>query len=341
MSKKVLITGITGQDGAILSQKLIDLDYEVMGLFRRNTADNFWRLKELGLLEKIELVECEINSYNDSLPKILKNNNFNAIFHFAGSSFTGESFNKPWQTFSLNTFAVYSILEAMKTSSPETPIYIANSSEIFGQKLSDKTEMNSRSIFSPVNPYALSHLSNINASKYYRNVYNLRISNMILFNHESRYRGNQFLTRKLSKGVAEISKGRNTAIELGNINMLKDWGSAFEFADAFILMMQKEISVDMTIGTGKLTSIRDMIKVAFGHIDKQVKFVGDELNEIVLDEKTGKVLVSINPKYFRQKETFPFVADLSEAKTNLNFIPKITALEVIPDMISYELKLLR
>jgi GDPmannose 4,6-dehydratase len=341
MSKKVLITGITGQDGAILSRKLIDIGYKVVGLFRQNTADNFWRLKELGLLEKIELVECEILSYNDSLPKILKDNNFEAIFHFAGSSFTGDSFNKPWHTFSLNTFAVFAILEAIKSSSPETPIFIANSSEIFGQKLSDKTAMNSKSIFSPINPYALSHLSNINASNYYRNLYNLHISNMILFNHESRYRGNQFLTRKISKGVAEISKGRISPIELGNINMLKDWGSAFEFADAFILMMQKKIRSDITIGTGKLTSIRDLIKVAFGQIDKQVIFVGDGLDEKGLDEKTGRALISINPRYFRQKETFPFVADVTEAKKILNFSPEVTALEIIPDMISYELKLLR
>lgn len=337
MNKKILITGITGQDGALLAKKLVDLGYKVIGLFRRSSANNFWRLKELDLLGKIELIDCEINCYESILPDIVKNFRFQAIFHFAGSSFTGESFNKPVHTFSLNTSAAFGIFEAVKESSPESMIYIANTSEIFGHQILDRTEVNSRSVCSPANPYGLSHLANINASIYYRQVHNLRISNMILFNHESRYRGHQFLSSKIAKSVAEIANGRKDPIQLGNINISKDWGSAFEFVDAFIIMMQKEIETDITIGTGKLTSIKDLIETAFKLIDMQIVFKGSGLHEIVLDDNTGQVLAKINPKYFRKKETFSHVADLSELKNLLNYVPNSTVLEVIQDMITYEL----
>lgn len=337
MNKKILITGVTGQDGAILARKLVDLGYEVIGLFRKSSADNFWRLKELDLLDEIELIDCEINCYESSLPDIVEHFRFQAIFHFAGSSFTGESFNRPAHTFTLNTSAAFGIFEAVKESSPETMIYISNTSEIFGHQILDRTEVNSKSACFPANPYGLSHLANINASAYYRQVYNLRISNMILFNHESRYRGHQFLSSKIARSVAEIANGRKKPIELGNINMSKDWGSATEFVDAFIIMMQKEIDVDVTIGTGRLTSIKEIIERAFKLIDIQIVSMGSGLDEVILDDNSGHILAKINPKYFRKKETFPHKADLSEMENLLNFVPNSTVLEVIPDMISYEL----
>lgn len=334
-----LITGITGQDGSLLAKQLLDNGQKVTGLFRRSSADNFWRLKELGILERLTFLEADIESFSE-LGEILRKGNFDKIFHLAGSSFTAESFRKPWQTFSINTFAVFHILEAVRLNSPDTHILIAGSSEIFGESNSNSSNLvrDSSSRFGPINPYGLSHLSNLQIANYYSELYGLRICIPIMFNHESEFRGEQFLTRKLTTGVVRILNDPTYSIVLGNLDAKKDWGSAKEFVN-FLHQASEGGSVgSFVLGTGYVTSVREIVSKVFECVGINIESVGFGLEEKILSQDTGRVLVSLNSHNLRTKETPPYVASLSECESFFGSIPKKSVLDIIPDMVEFDLR---
>jgi len=334
-----LVTGITGQDGSLIAKRLLECGQKVTGLFRRSSSDNFWRLKDMGILERITLIEADIESFIE-LGEVLKSNSFDNIYHLSGSSFTAESFRKPWQTFSLNTFAAFHLLEAVRLNSPESHVTIAGSSEIFGEFSSVESTWvrNSNSRFGPINPYGLSHLSNLQISNYYREIYGLRIAIPIMFNHESEYRGEQFLTKKLSLGISRILVDQNYSILLGNLNAQKDWGSAKEFVNILRLAGEKEINTNFVLGTGQQTSVRQIVRKVFEHVGIEIESIGNGLEERIVNRQNGRVLVSLDSRNLRVKETPPFVADQIECKNLFGEAPKKTVLDIIPDMVNFELR---
>ena len=339
MSASSLITGITGQDGALLAKNLVERGDNVTGLFRRSSSDNFWRLKDLGIIDRVEMIEADIESYV-GLGDVLSNRKFDTVFHLAGSSFTAESFRKPWQTFSINTSATFHLLEAVKNYSPESLVVLAGTSEVFGNKDNLNTELarGATSYFGPSNPYGLSHLSNMQVAEYYRNTYNLRIVIPIMFNHESEYRGVQFLTKKLCSGVARIHKGNGEPLLLGNMGAKKDWGSAKEFMGFLSSLTQLNFSGNFTLGTGRTTSIRDIVTQLFSILDVEVQFVGTGLDEKVIKKSNGVTLIGVDARYMREKETQPFTADSKDCFEIFGAAPNKTVIDILPDMLNFELR---
>ena len=339
MSASNLITGITGQDGALLAKNLIQRGDKVTGLFRRSSSDNFWRLRDLGIIDHVEMIEVDIESYG-SLGDVLSSQQYDTVFHFAGSSFTAESFRKPWQTFSINTSATFHLLEAVKIYSPESLVVLAGTSEVFGNKDNLNTELarGADSFLGPSNPYGLSHLSNMHVAEYYRNTYNLRIAIPIMFNHESEYRGVQFLTKKLCSGVARIHKGNGEPLLLGNLGAKKDWGSAKEFIVFLSSLTQLNFSGNFTLGTGRTTSIRDIINRLFTILDVEVEFVGTGLDEKVIRKSNGVTLIGVDTRFIRAKETHPFTADSKDCTDIFGAAPNKTVIDILPDMLNFELK---
>jgi GDPmannose 4,6-dehydratase len=339
MQASNLITGITGQDGSLIAKRLLEQGQRVTGLFRRSSADNFWRLKEMGILDKLTLLEADIESFGE-LGNILENGKFDKIFHLAGSSFTAESFRKPWQTFSLNTFAVFHILEAVRLKSPHTHLTIAGSSEVFGELESSDVDLirDSSSRFGPINPYGLSHLSNLQIMNYYRELYSLRIACPIMFNHESEYRGEQFLTKKLSSGIVRIMEDSGYSIVLGNLNAMKDWGSAKEFIEFLYLASENSFDGSFVLGTGHLTSVREIVSRVFEYVGIEIESIGDGLEEKILNRENGRVLVSLDSRNLRVKETPPFKADRIECENIFGDAPSKSVLDVIPDMVEFDLR---
>jgi GDPmannose 4,6-dehydratase len=339
MAKNSLVTGITGQDGALIAKMLLESGQKVSGLFRRSSSDNFWRLRDQGILNSIELIEADIESYG-GLSEVLGGRNFNSIFHLAGSSFTAESFRKPWQTFSVNSFAVFHLLEAVKNHSPESLVILASSSEIFGSNSIREADLTrkSDSFFGPTNPYGLSHLSNLQVADYYRKIYDLRIAVPIMFNHESEFRGDQFLSKKLTSGAVGILDNPEIPIHLGNLEARKDWGSAREFMQFLLTLSDLDFSGNFSLGTGKLTSVREILCEVFTYLGIELEFIGSGLNERALNASTGKVVACVDPRNLRVRETLPYKADPQECLEIFGRSPVQTVLNILPAMIEFDLK---
>jgi GDPmannose 4,6-dehydratase len=258
----------------------------------------------------------------------------------AGSSFTAESFRKPWQTFSVNSFAVFHLLEAVKNHSPESLIVLAGSSEIFGGSLIQETDLTrkSDSIFGPANPYGLSHLSNLQVADYYRKIYDLRIVIPIMFNHESEFRGNQFLSKKLTSGAVGVLHNPEIPIHLGNLDARKDWGSAREFMYFLLSLSDLDFSGNFALGTGRLTSVREILCEVFTYLGIELEFTGDGLNERVLNASTGKVVACVDPRNLRVRETLPYTADPQDCLEIFGRAPAQTVISILPAMIEFDLK---
>lgn len=336
---KCLITGITGQDGALLAKSLLDQGHVVHGVLRNATEDNLWRLRDLQIIPDLHLTKLNIADYH-LLEDELAREQYSHIFHLAGDSVTAGSFYNPWDTFSCNTGAVINLLESVRRQLSDCTVIIAGSSEIFQGKLgsSEILKRNSLSPLNPTNPYGLSHLSNLEIIKYYRSTYNLKICLPIMFHHESKYRGRQFVTQKIVEGVVRASKGTAGPVMLGNLNSEKDWGSASEFMEFLIHLAKKDINRNLVLGTGRLTSIREILMKVFDQLEMSVVRTGFGLNEQYLDKNRGQLLVGVDSKYFRLKETPAFTADTHEILDVIGNSPTQTVLDVIPSMVDFALK---
>ena len=325
-----------------MAERILKDGHSVTGFYRPSSSDNLWRLRELGVIDRIDLAAIDVNSYN-SVQSYLKRVKFDAIFHFAGSSFTAEDFEQSLQTFTINTNAVINLLEGVRLSSPESLVYIASSSEIFGSSglKDEKQAKSSKSNHFPVNSYAVSHVANFHSVAMYQKVYGLRIALPIMFNHESEMRSPQFLTQKLCAAAVRMLNNSKIVLELGNLNAQKDWGSAREFVEILYSAAQKNIEGAFVLGTGNATSVRDIISRVFSCLDLEIKFVGVGIEESVIEAKSGRVLVTVNPRYMRRIEMSPYVADRIEMSQVLERLPIKTVSDVIPMMIKAEQKRMR
>jgi len=332
--KKAFITGITGQDGAYLAKLLLERGYKVYGGVRRSSTPNFWRLKELGIENEVELVEFELNDLALIL-SIISKIRPNEIYNLAAQSFVEASFNEPIYTQNVNSIGTLNLLEAIRLIDKNIKFYQASTSEMFG--MSKEIPQKETTPFYPRSPYAISKLSAHWLAINYKESYDIFATCGILFNHESPLRGEEFVTRKISKGVAEIFCKKREFIELGNLDAKRDWGYAREYVEGMYLMMQKDIADVYILATNTTHSVRDFVKEAFKVIGEEIEFKGTKEREIGVN-RDGVIRVKVNPKYFRPAEVEILRGDYSKAKKELNWSPKVTFKELVELMVKADIK---
>lgn len=327
--KKALITGISGQDGAYLAELLLSKGYMVYGAQRRNTGNKYWRLDELGITNKIKFVDIDLSEpYNieHAIDKIEPDE----LYNLAAQSFVGLSFEQPQVTTISNSLGVLNILEVIRNKHPKIKFYQASTSEMFG-KVTD-TPQSETTRFYPRSPYgcskAYSHYLTVN----YRESYNLFACSGILFNHESPMRGEEFVTRKTTKGLVEwIKSGK--VLELGNLESYRDWGHAKDYVEAMWLMLQQEEPEDFVISTGRSIKIKEFVEKCLNELNIKHEFKGNE----VLDDK-GNYIIKTNHKYFRPAEVDLLIGDSTKAAEKLLWKPKHTLETLVKDMIEADLR---
>jgi GDPmannose 4,6-dehydratase len=331
---KIFITGVTGQDGAHLANLLLSKGYNVSGGFRRGT-NKFWRLDYLGITEKITLIEFQL-SEPQSILAILQEGQFDEIYHLAAESFVADSFKYPIVTLEANTHAVCNMLEAARLVSPNSRMFFASSSEIYGSGqasniLSEMTPPN------PSNPYAISKLAADHFVRLYRETYGLFVCSGILFNHEGPLRGRQFVTRKITYNLARLKIKGGDPLVLGNLNAGKDWGSAVDYVEAMRLMLSSDKAQDYIIATGKLSTVRDLLRLGAISAGFQPIFEGEGVNEICKDVDTGLIIAEVSERYFRPFDTPAMIGDSSKIEIELGWRKNSNLEQMISEMVSADI----
>ena len=327
--KKAIITGVGGQDGAYLARYLIDLGYEIYGGYRRAVSPNFWRLNELGLLNEpnFHLVEFELTDPFNIL-SVVNEIRPEEIYNLAAQSFVGVSFKEPFHTANATGIGTLNILEAIKTVDKSIKFYQASTSEMFGKV--QAVPQSETTPFYPRSPYGVAKLYAHFITVNYQESYDIFASSGILFNHESPLRGLEFVTRKITNTAAKIALKKAKTLELGNLDAKRDWGYAKEYVEGMHAMLQVPTPDTFVLATGVTTTVRDFVKLSFEALDIGIKFEGEGINEVGLNDK-GDVIVKINPAFFRPAEVDLLIGDASKAKQKLGWSAK-TDLKGLCDM---------
>jgi GDPmannose 4,6-dehydratase len=317
--KRVLITGITGQDGAYLAKLCLDSGDLVVGAYRHVASASFWRLEELGIINHPNLLFEEFDLTDPaSCIRLIKKTKPDEIYNLAAQSFVSTSFTQPATTAHTTGFGAVNLLEAMRTEAPDSRFYQASTSEMFGK--SQFSPQDEQTPFYPRSPYAAAkayaHWMVVN----YREAYGLHCVSGILFNHESPLRGNEFVTRKITQSVASIARGSDTVLELGNLDARRDWGYAPEYVEGMRLMLKAEVPSNYVLATGKTSSVREFVSMAFNAIDQQLEFVGTGLDEVAVDRRTGKPRVKISTHFFRPSDVDTLVGNPGRAASELKWV---------------------
>ncbi len=318
--KTALITGINGMDGSHLADFLLEKNYKVYGVERRSSTKNRTNTKHLE--DKIIFLQGDLTDQN-SLLRCLKESNPDEVYNLAAQSFVGESWNTPEHTSEVTGLGVLRILEAIREFNPKIKFYQASSSEMFGRMVENPANENTP--FYPRSPYGVSKLYGHWITKNYRESYNMFACSGILFNHESERRGIEFVTRKISDGVAKIKLGIKDHISLGNLDSKRDWGYAPDYVEAMWLMLQQDTPSDFVIATGNTYSIKDFLNAAFNHVG---------ISE-------WESYVKQDPRFMRPAEVDVLRGDYSQAKTILGWKPKTTFQELVAKMVNNDIKLLQ
>jgi len=335
--KKALITGITGQDAAYLAEFLLEKGYEVYGTYRRTSSTNFWRIEELGIENhpNLKLLEYDLIDLSSAY-RIINDVEPDEIYNLAAQSFVGVSFTQPIATANITGVGVLNLLEAIRTINPKIKFYQASTSEMFGKV--HAIPQNEQTPFHPRSPYGVAkvfaHWTTLN----YQESYGLFASSGILFNHESPLRGKEFVTRKITDTVAKIHLGKQDLLELGNIDAKRDWGFAKEYVDGMYRMLQADKPDTFVLATNQTQTVRDFVSLAFKAIDTDITWEGKNENEKGIDAKTGKVLIKINPKFYRPAEVDLLIGDASKANEILGWKPKTTLEELCEMMIKKDIE---
>jgi len=333
--KRALITGITGQDGAYLSKLLLEKGYEVYGAFRRTSDLHLNRLKYLGVHEKIQYLPLELLEFNN-LYKAIQKVQPDEIYNLGAQSFVALSFEEPIFTLDVTGLGPLRLLEAIRAINPRIKFYQASSSEMFGKV--QTVPQDEKTPFYPRSPYAIAKLSAHWITVNYRESYGLFACSGILFNHESPLRGLEFVTRKITYALARIQHGLQEKIALGNLNARRDWGYAPEFVEAIWLMLQQPQPDDYVVATGETHTIREFIESAFQCVGIDIDWTGKEVDEKGVDRKTGKVLVEVDPEFFRPAEVDLLMGNPRKAAEKLGWRPRTPFKELVRIMVEADLK---
>jgi GDPmannose 4,6-dehydratase len=317
-SKRALITGITGQDGAYLSRLLLDKGYQVYGLVARRGSDALWRLREVGVEQKVALIMGDVTDLS-SLLRALEQAKPSEFYNLAAQSFVDKSWDLPSVTVGVSGMAVTNVLEAIRNTDRKIRFYQATSSEVFGRVQAPVQDESTP--FHPRSPYgvakAFAHWLTVN----YRESHGMHCSSGILFNHESPLRGLEFVTRKISVGVARIKLGRDNKLRLGNLDAKRDWGFAGDYVEAMWRMLQQERADDYVVATGRNASVRDFCRIAFSHVG--------------LDYEKH---VEVDPAFFRRAEVDAVLGSAAKAKAQLGWAPRTSLEQLVAMMVDTDMR---
>jgi GDPmannose 4,6-dehydratase len=318
-----LITGVTGQDGAYLSQLLLDKGYEVYGMARRTSTGGFQdaRLRWLGVVDRVKIVDGDLHDLS-SLIRLVNEIEPDEVYNLAAQSFVGTSWHQPILTAQVTALGVVNLLEAVRLARPHARFYQASSSEMYG--LIQESHQSEKTPFYPRSPYAVAKLYGHWITVNYRESFGMHASSGILFNHESPLRGIEFVTRKVTDGVARIKLGLAERLPLGNIDAKRDWGHARDYVRAMWLMLQQEQADDYVVATGRTTTVRDMCTIAFDH-------VGLRMDDYLF----------IDPALFRPAEVDVLLGDPTKAVSKLGWRSEITLEQMITEMVDADLDRLK
>lgn len=335
MAPTALVTGVTGQDGAYISRLLLDKGYRVFGAFRSGASLDHWRLNELGVTESdIEFIPFELLEYAN-LRRAIEQAAPDEIYNLGAQSFVATSFEQPLFTGHVNALGVTRVLEVIREVNPAIKFYQASTSEMFGKaKVFPQNELTP---FYPRSPYAVAKLYAHWITVNYREAYDLFACSGILFNHESPLRGIEFVTRKVTCGLARIREGQQDVVELGNLDAKRDWGFAGDYVEGMWLMLQQSEPDDYVLATGQTTSVRTFCEVAAAALGYELVWEGEGINTIGIDRQSGKTMIRTNPKHYRPAEVDLLVGDASKARKKLGWTSKTSFQSLVQVMAESDL----
>jgi GDPmannose 4,6-dehydratase len=335
--KTAIVTGVSGQDGAYLTELLLEKGYTVYGTYRRTSSVNFWRMEELGVAShpNLKLVEFDLTDLSTTI-RLLQESQATEIYNLAAQSFVGVSFEQPLTTAEITGLGAVNLLEAIRIVNPKVRFYQASTSEMFGkvQAVPQKED----TPFYPRSPYGVAKLYAHWMTVNYRESYDIFGSSGILFNHESPLRGREFVTRKITDSVAKIKLGQLDCLELGNIDAKRDWGFAKEYVEGMWRMLQADKPDTYVLATNRTETVRDFVAMAFKAVGVELAFSGKEENETAVDTATGKTVMRINPRFYRPAEVDLLIGDPDKAKRELGWEPKTTLEELCKMMVEADLR---
>lgn len=337
--KKALITGITGQDGSYLTELLLEKGYEVHGIVRRSSTFNTDRIDHIYRdTHEEKNLELHFGDLGEStiIDKLVREIQPDEVYNLGAQSHVKVSFEIPEYTCNIVGMGTLRVLEAVRNYAPQARFYQASSSEMFGKVV--ETPQKETTPFYPRSPYGAAKVFGYWITVNYRESYDLHTSNGILFNHESPRRGKTFVTRKITRGLAMVKLGKQDCLYLGNLDSKRDWGHAKDYVEAMWLMLQQEKGDDYVVGTGETHSVRECVELAATELGMKLEWSGEGENEIGTDTVTGKVVVKVDPKYFRPAEVDLLLGDPTKAKTKLNWQPKYTFETLIQEMAKFDLE---
>ncbi|MCW2387630.1 GDPmannose 4,6-dehydratase [Sphingobium sp. B11D3B] len=328
--RSALVTGISGQDGAYLAQLLLEKGYVVYGAYRRTSSVNFWRIEELKIRNhpNLHLVEHDLTDISSSI-RLLRESNAEEVYNLAAQSFVGVSFDQPITTAEITGIGALNLLEAIRCVNPAIKFYQASTSEMFGKV--QAIPQDESTPFWPRSPYGVAKLYAHWISVNYRESYDIFACSGILFNHESPLRGREFVTRKISDSVAKIKLGLLDRLVLGNIDARRDWGFAKDYVDGMWRMMQAPRPDTYVLATKRTQTVRDFVVMAFASAGIPIGFQGEGISEVAIDENSGRVVMAIDPIFYRPAEVDVLIGDPAKAHAELGWRPT-TNLEQLCDM---------
>lgn len=336
MTKKAIITGIAGQDGAYLAKLLLEKGYRVLGGDRRSSRQSA-RLDYMGIADDVERVDFELSEFTN-IARLIQNEQPDEVYNLAAQSFVGTSWEQPLTTTDVNANGVLRLLEAIRTFSPHTRFYQASTSEMFGAIEAPQRESTP---FYPRSPYGVSKLFAHWITKNYRESFDLKASSGILFNHESPLRGREFVTRKISLAMSRIALGEQDVLELGNLGAQRDWGFAGDYVEGMWRIINAEPRDDYVLATGETHTIREFAELAGAQLGMELAWEGEGLDEKGIDTKTGKTIVQVNPKFFRPAEVDLLLGDASRAESELGWERKVSFPQLVEMMVREDYDLLK
>ncbi len=328
--KTAIVTGISGQDGAYLAQVLLEKDYRVFGTYRRTSSVNFWRIEELGIDQhpQLELVEYDLTDLGAAI-NLVQRAQPAEIYNLAAQSFVGVSFEQPVTTTQITGIGALHLLEAIRIVDCSIRFYQASTSEMFGKV--QRVPQNEETPFYPRSPYGVAKLYAHWMTVNYRESYGIFGTSGMLFNHESPLRGLEFVTRKITDGVAKIKLGKTDCLELGNLDAKRDWGYAREYVEGMHLMLQASEPDTFVLATGRTETVRNFVTMAFEAVGTSIEWRGVGVDETGVVSGTGNIVVRINPRFYRPAEVDLLIGNASKARDVLGWTPK-TSLESLCKM---------
>lgn len=332
--KRALITGINGQDGSYLAELLLEKGYEVYGLMRRKSVVDYGNVEHIK--DKINFIYGDMTDIV-SLINAMKVSKADEVYNLAAQSFVGTSWEQPIATADIDGVGVTNLLEAIRIVKPQARFYQASTSEMFG--LVQEIPQKETTPFYPRSPYGVAKLYGHWITKNYRESYDMYACSGILFNHESERRGKEFVTRKITDAVVRIKQGVQDVLELGNMDSKRDWGHSKDYVRAMWLMLQQDKADDYVIATNETRTVREFVETAFACVDINIKWQGEGVEEVGIDDATGKVVVKINPKFFRPAEVDILIGDPAKAESKLGWEREISFKDLVQRMIENDMKL--